>query len=220
MVIFEIKYNGKIGTAIIFDIWDIENKKHSIVSKIGNVTKDDIGKYLKLNDGSKQFVKILNFWKGRVETSSGLYYTNELICCVNPRLPKMEYCGAKRGEESFAVVPIRDEESSIVKEILATGRTDEKRTKRINSVTTEEIKSYIISKGKNEQSVIDEVINLAFYKNQHQWNALKAIGGVLDVNVFSDKPIQQQQLSLAAQFGFGTIKKELGLYEEAKVIEQ
>lgn len=207
MVLYGIKYFDKIIPVTIYDTWDIADKKHSVVSKISNVTPDDVGKYLKLNDGSKQYVKILSVWKNRVNTSSGLYYTDETICMVNPRIPGSEYCGAKAGDESFAVVPVRDSEREDSRELLAKGKSSNKVTKRISALTTEEMKAYIIAKGYTEESVIDKTLQLAFGQtNQHTINALKAIDKVFATELFNEKKEDSKQLTLAARFGLGNIR--------------
>ena len=73
MVEFEIVYNGRKYISTIYDRWDMRDYNHTVVSRIHNVTKDDVGKFLKLNDGSNQFVKIVKVYKSRVYTSGGLY---------------------------------------------------------------------------------------------------------------------------------------------------
>ena len=207
MVVYGIKYNGKIELAVIYDSWDIPDKNHQIISKIKNVTKDDVGMYLKLNDGSKQFVKILGVYKNRINTSSGLYYSNETICMVNPRIPGTEYCGAKIGEESLDVVPAKEDELKAVEELVKTGKTEQRVTKRISAMTAEEIKDYIKTKGYDEKSVIDKTLDLAFGKtNQHTINALKAIDKVLCTEIYNDKKESERLPSLASRFGLTSIR--------------
>jgi hypothetical protein len=220
MVIYGIKYNNKLEYATIYDLWDIPDKKHQIVSKVRNVTKDDVGSYLKLNDGSKQFVKILGVYKNRVNTSSGLYYTDETICMVNPRFPNTEYSGAKYGEESFDIVPVRENEKEAVDQIIKTGKTDCKMTKRIKIMTAEEMQEYIKAKGYTEKSVIDRTLDLAFGQtNQHTINALKAIDKVLCTEIYNDKKEESKLPSLAARFGLGNIRNSRMQIAEV-VVEQ
>lgn len=207
MVIYGIKYNGKIEYATIYDLWDIPDKNHQIISKIKNVDRDSVGMFLKLNDGSKQFVKILGVYKNRVNTSSGLYYTHETICMVNPRIPSTEYCGAKYGEESFSVVPLRDNEKEVVEQLVKNGKTDCKITKRISAMTAEEMRDYIKAKGYTETSIIDRTLDLAFGKtNQHTINALKAVDKVLATDIYNDKKEESKLPSLAARLGLGNIR--------------
>ena len=207
MVIFGIKYNNKIIPVTIYDSWDVEDKKHQIVSKIQNVTPDDVGKYLKLNDGSKQYVKILGVYKSRVNTSSGLYYKEETVCMVNPRIPSTEYCGVKSGEESFDVLPPSDEEKDLVRELMLGNKPDCKISKRVKIMTADEMKDYIKAKGYTEASIIDRTLELAFGQtNQHTINALKAIDNVLASNIYSEKKDDTPKMTLAARLGLGNLR--------------
>lgn len=221
MVVFQIKYFDKIKYATIYDVWDITDKKHSIV-KAKDVTSKDVGKFLKLNDGSKQYVKILNFYKGRIDTSSGVYYKSEIISMVNPRIPFTEYCGAKKGEESFAIVPATFEEKMVVRELFLGRKPDCKITKRVSIMNIDEMKRYFIEKGRNENSILEKLDELAFGKtNQHTINALKAMDTIFNMNVLNEKKVETKAKSLAELFGFGTnTPTMLEACERAEIIEQ
>jgi len=219
LVEFEIVYNGRKYISTIYDRWDMRDYNHTVVSRIHNVTKDDVGKFLKLNDGSNQFVKIVKVYKSRVYTSGGLYFKWETICVVNPRIALHEYSGAKNGDESFLVKPATYEEKEYAL-VLANGGKVDKVTKRISMLSKEELRNRILEKGHNENSVIDRVCELAFGKtNQHTMNALKAVGNALEMDIFTDRSKQLTMTasvgSIANKFGYG---KKVESIEEAKIV--
>lgn len=221
MVIYAIKYNGKEEYATIYDTWDVD-QKHCVVSCIKNVMFDDVGKFLKLNDGSKQYVKILKIWKDRIDTSSGLYYKWETICCVNPRIPFTEYCGARKGEESLAVIEPKAEELDLALQLYRDKKCDGKVTMRIKAMANDMVMQRMLMKGHDANSVIDKVIDLAMSPrpNQHTFNALKALGKAMDIDMLDDRPKETMNISLASRFGLGSIRdtRMLDQAEKAEIV--
>lgn len=188
------KIKNKI--AITYDRWDIENYTHSVVSKISNIMSSDVGKYLKLNDGSKQYVKIISVYLDKVNTSSGLYYTWEILCCLNPRLPNTEYYGCKYDEANLLLVPPTDKEIELSKAVCRKEKIEGKISKRVRSMANELVMQRMLLQGKDQNSIIDETIRLAFEKGQHQFNCLKALGSAVDLDIFEPKKEQPKELPL------------------------
>ena len=183
MIIWEIE-----GTRVYtYSKFDIPNYRHNVVGKIANVTKKDIGKYIPLNDGSKQYVKILAVSGACVQTSSGLYYKWEIICMINPRRPFTTWSGAEPGDENLQVQPATFEELALVRD-MTNNMQVKNISRRIRVMADKSIAAYLESKNITKEKVLDKAIDLAFGKtNQHTMNALKGIANALDMDMFEKK---------------------------------
>jgi len=225
MVVYSIKYANREGTATIYDSWDIKDKRYTV--KLKDVTYRDVGKYLCLEDGSRQFVEILKVIYDVVETSSGVYYKWEVLPCVNPRLPHTEFCGAFKGDESLDLIPLTDEErklamitTTVREELVVQG------SRRVQYVANELVQRRLREKGFTETDIVDKVIDLALGRtNQHTYKALQAIGRASDLEFLDDKStvkVENKLLPLSAQIGRPRTlaEKRMLAIENAEIIEE
>ena len=98
----------------VYNRWDI-GPGETILTSWKNLSKDDIGKFLKFDDGSDFYTKIKFVARTIVGTNTGIYKKSDAIHCAIIKSPQGSYTGVSYRERSLTTQPLTEPEKEDVK---------------------------------------------------------------------------------------------------------
>ena len=188
----EFMVDGEKSHLIVkaYNWWDLPKNKR-IITNIHDARKKDIGHFLKLNDGSLLYVKIISWTHKHIHTSIGAMRVNDIINVARPKPVHYQYSGVRRGYESFLVTPPTLKEMHEAKEIIKAGLVSKK------IITYPRVRILIMNKLKEAletitdrkgnpitpQWLVQRVVDHAESNNQHSFKALTALGHIMGMEL-------------------------------------
>jgi len=137
MVEFKFNTAKSTYTATFYHEWEV--KPDQVVSW-EHAGKKDYGKYLKFDDGSNLYVMLRNATAKVVVTSGGMYRRYDLVHCPIPMNACTSPFGLNTQDIHPNVKPYTQGEHMAANQLIETGTTEYKVTRRIRMLTQEKIR--------------------------------------------------------------------------------
>jgi hypothetical protein len=133
--------------------------------------KSDIGKYVKLDDGSQLYVRIEGVTNHVIKTNCGMYRRWDLVHVSHPRDPETSVCGIKPANVHPLVRGYTISEKSLVERILQNPDGNYNMSKRVKMLTLDKINERMKHKKMDEDELVDLIIESARDMGMHfKWS--------------------------------------------------
>lgn len=114
MIEYRLTYKDKSKTAYLYHDWDVEGR-----DVVGwDCTKDDVGKFIRFDDGSNLHAKIIGVSDEAVRTEVGVFRRDDIVHCCIPKWHNANYSGVLSKEEHPFVRPYSHREKGTVTRLL------------------------------------------------------------------------------------------------------
>lgn len=134
--------------------WDLDN---AVVAWEDIVTTDR-NKFVKFDDGSDLYAKIISCSDKIINTSSGMYRRSDLIHCSTPKINNTSVYGIRSGDVHPAVFPFTRWENKAAYELIKTGETSRSITRRIRMRAQEILGEEAVRQGLTKQVFVSRMI--------------------------------------------------------------
>ena len=176
-----VKLRHKSTTVKMYHLWDVSPE--NIVG--WDCTKEDIGKYILFDDGSKLLSKIKNCNNMAVRTDVGTFRRADIVHCSIPKWPGANYSGVEKGRESFKVRPPSTREkrnaSKILNNTLQEGFTVSAREK---ALAVEKLQTEIATHGITEEWIVTKLKRMGGdINNRHAMEAIKVLARIAGIEL-------------------------------------
>jgi len=160
MLTFQLKYRNKIKDVTLYHIWDLDPEDIFHYDGIQHVTRKDKwqGKYIKWNDGTELYSKLV--WKTSKAfiTEAGIYKLHEPINIFKVTVVGANYSGVKSRDEHPIVRKATKSEVMRAYMLLNTHSKVKEVTPRIKYMVKERIKKLAKDNGVTEDYLIKKTV--------------------------------------------------------------
>ena len=172
MIQYSINTGNSSQLSIFYDEWDIsEEDKRYDWNKLTSLDKD---KYIKFDDGSNLYAKIILVARDYVRTSAGLFRIKDIIHCSKPKYKHWGYSGASDNEESFDVRPPSKNEIAKAKRLM-NGHKPRTMTRRVRMCFLDLMKEEAEKNGVDHQYIFQRLKGWADGNGQHAYKSLVSL---------------------------------------------
>jgi len=175
MLKVEVMYRENRKIVVVYQEWDISPDE--IAGE--KITKDDIGKFYKYNDGSGWYSPILGVSNLSIRTELGVVRRDDYVHQSIVKYPGTSYSGCHRNEEHDYLRSFSVAEQHCAYRLLH-DKPVKYLTKRVKMLTLKKLQEKLHNKQIDEEFIIDLLVNAASKGNEKikAITILSRIGGV------------------------------------------
>ncbi len=192
-------YNGRRRIVQIYNEWDVDQK--DVVGY--DCTKKDKGKYLKFDDGSNWYVKILNCSDTAIKTEAGTVRRNDLVHCSRIKWVGGWYTGTPSAVENFKIRGPSKREKALSTRLINKTLGDNRITPRIKMLALEKLAKSVNDHGVTEDWVVERLLEWANGNGMHAMSALEKICRISGIELNQQKQLGGGNLGIFQQFNIG-----------------
>ena len=196
MIVFEIQLKRKPTEAYAYHEWDVRDKE--VVDCMPHVTKKDIGKYVRFNDGTGLYAEILAIRGNNgkyVVTSCGIYYKGDIISCIQPKYKDYSYANVPFYDESCTTRPVTKGEKKVAYLYVAGKELKNKKgkkiylTRRMKEFLIEDFKKKAVELGWNENFMATKLMEWINDGGRHAFKSMEAMCHINGVEIAPNNKI-------------------------------
>lgn len=184
MLIFEFNMPRGIKESKFYHEWDLDND----VVAWENINITSKGKYVKFDDGSDLYAKIINCSTKVVNTSSGMYRIADVVHCSVPKINNTTVYGVRSSHVHPVVAPYTVWERKAARELITTGETGYKVTRRIRMRAQEILGEEAIRQGLTKEVFIARMVQEFNIREGRNFPVAAKFLGLAVFNVDITKP--------------------------------
>ena len=166
------------------------------------MTKEDNGKFIKFNDGTELYTRIINVSDKSIRTEIGPYNREDLCFMFKPRNPNGTHAGIPKGDLHFKISKVRFSEkvnsTKVINGTFPYGKYS--LTRRTRMLAIEKLAKASADHGVTEEWIIKHLHKWVESGNRHALEALKALARVSGIELNQQKIENNNNVALFAQF--------------------
>jgi len=207
MTTLKVKYKNQTQLVQVLNKWDINGRE---IVNLHDVTWNDVGKLLELDDGSEWYTPIIAFKGNTVRTDIGCFNRRDLCTISVVRLRGTQYSGLYRSDQHLAVVPPSNYEYQRV-EAFFNNQFKGQLSKRELMITQEKLQEQCERYKIDDKWVISRLYDEARNdknKGFERLEAIKILARIMGVEIGSPMPTNTNSQPLFANINVLSIQDQ------------